>query len=262
MAVTCNAPTVRVTQLREYEIDLEDEFLLPLDGFEYGFIRKVRWQTVSQRYPDNRLETLPQQLLRRHEFEFHSDKWRKPDIDYLEEFVFQHKGPLLPFLFTAPDDGQTYEVRFKEDFTYALPSPEVRTGSIVLVEAGDLDNTQNNVLVYPDYVESESPIIIATNTLADGVVGEAYTQTFLVDQAEFGAIGTPPYHWSLATGPLPPGLTLDENTGVLSGTPTVPALYYFVIMCKDSAEPTDEQPYLGPVAQVIKGFTIRVWRAE
>lgn len=32
--------------------------------------------------------------------------------------------------------------------------------------------------------------------------------------------GTPPFTYSIGSGQLPPGLMLDPNTGIISGTPT------------------------------------------
>lgn len=54
---------------------------------------------------------------------------------------------------------------------------------------------------------------IETTSLAEGVVGESYSQTLK------GAGGSPPYRWDIVTGKVPEGLTFLD-TGVISGTPT------------------------------------------
>jgi hypothetical protein len=49
--------------------------------------------------------------------------------------------------------------------------------------------------------------------------------------------GTPPYHWSAATGTLPPGLSFDPSMVELSGTPTTAGQYTFTLQVSDSASP-------------------------
>jgi len=49
--------------------------------------------------------------------------------------------------------------------------------------------------------------------------------------------GTPPYHWSAATGTLPPGLGFDPNTADLTGTPTSLGQYTFSLSVSDSGSP-------------------------
>lgn len=69
-------------------------------------------------------------------------------------------------------------------------------------------------------------------TLAGGVVAATYSQTLQVTG------GLPPYTFSV-TGELPPGLELDTDTGIISGTPTTPGTYSFSVMAIDSAvQPT------------------------
>jgi len=69
-------------------------------------------------------------------------------------------------------------------------------------------------------------------TLASGVVAATYSQTLQVTG------GLPPYTFSV-TGELPPGLELDTDTGIISGTPTTPGTYSFSVMAIDSAvQPT------------------------
>ncbi|MHC4714188.1 MAG: putative Ig domain-containing protein [Planctomycetota bacterium] len=55
---------------------------------------------------------------------------------------------------------------------------------------------------------------MTTASLADGQIGVAYSQTL-------GATGgVTPYSWSIVSGSLPAGLSLNSSTGEISGTPT------------------------------------------
>jgi|GEM_PF-4645900 len=49
--------------------------------------------------------------------------------------------------------------------------------------------------------------------------------------------GTRPYNFSIISGNLPPGLSLDPNTGLITGTPTTDGTYSFVVRVEDSASP-------------------------
>jgi hypothetical protein len=49
--------------------------------------------------------------------------------------------------------------------------------------------------------------------------------------------GTTPYTWSIASGALPPGLSLAAGTGTISGTPTATGTYGFTVQVTDSSNP-------------------------
>lgn len=75
---------------------------------------------------------------------------------------------------------------------------------------------------------------ITTTTLADGDVGTSYSQTL-------AATGTTPITWSVASGSLPGGLSLNTSTGVISGTPTTPGAFSFSIGATNGVSPNDTQ---------------------
>jgi hypothetical protein len=64
--------------------------------------------------------------------------------------------------------------------------------------------------------------------LPTGVAGTAYNQTMSASD------GIPPYTWSVISGTLPPGLSLNSSTGVISGTPTVPGSSGFTAQVTDA----------------------------
>jgi hypothetical protein len=72
-------------------------------------------------------------------------------------------------------------------------------------------------------------LTITTATLPDGRVGAPYTSPPLT---VVGGSGPPSF--SVSTGELPPGLTLDGSTGVISGVPTEQGSGSFTIEVRDS----------------------------
>ncbi len=69
---------------------------------------------------------------------------------------------------------------------------------------------------------------ITTSSLPAGYVGAAYSQTL----AATG--GLTPYTWSIMSGSLPAGLTLNSSTGVISGTPTATGTSSFTVRVTDA----------------------------
>ncbi len=86
---------------------------------------------------------------------------------------------------------------------------------------------------------------VSAVSASSAAVGVAYS-VLLVNPIS----GVPPYTWSVVSGALPNGLSLNMNTGAVSGTPTNPGAFSF------SVRVTDSNPSLPQSA--TQNFTITV----
>ncbi|MDP2166799.1 MAG: putative Ig domain-containing protein [Thermodesulfovibrionales bacterium] len=68
---------------------------------------------------------------------------------------------------------------------------------------------------------------ITTAALADGSLNTSYSITLAASG------GRVPYIWTIIAGAPPTGLTLNSNTGLISGTPTSSGIYNFVVKITD-----------------------------
>ena len=78
---------------------------------------------------------------------------------------------------------------------------------------------------------------IATPSLPAGAVGSLY-------QAQVGATGgATPYGWSIASGSLPAGLSLNAGTGAVTGTPMAAGTFSFVVQATDAQSRTAQRGF-------------------
>ena len=92
---------------------------------------------------------------------------------------------------------------------------------------------------------------ITTDTLPGGKVGEAYSQTL-------SATGTTPITWGIDSGNLPAGLTLDEATGEISGTPTAAGTASFTVKATNSAGSDTKELSIAITKAAPTEFTVTV----
>ena len=103
--------------------------------------------------------------------------------------------------------------------SYDAQSPDwqIITGTLLLDEDDDSIFQQPEPAVTAairvKLTVPDSPPTVTTETLPGGTVGTAYSQ-------RLSAQGTTPITWSIDSGDLPADLSLNEDTGEISGTPT------------------------------------------
>lgn len=96
------------------------------------------------------------------------------------------------------------------------------------------DSTQTTVTSQPLRITIvPGPLqILTTGDLTKGTINVSYSFTL-----QRGSGGLSPYIWAVATGTLPPGLSLNPNSGVISGTPTQLGTFSFTVRLTDSQPP-------------------------
>jgi PKD repeat protein len=130
-----------------------------------------------------------------------------------------------------------------EPYSWAITNSTLPNGLILNSTTGDIYGTPTaagtsnlTVQVMDANTESDSralsipiydPVAVDTVSLPYGVTGRAYAQTLSASG------GVSPYTWSIASGSLPDGLTLDGATGAISGTPTTVGSYNFTVQATD-----------------------------
>ena len=117
-------------------------------------------------------------------------------------------------LFTAPMSAGTAVVT-----AAAAASNGVRTSANISVQS----------------VHSASPLSITTSALSSAQVNAAYSASITAQG------GTAPYSWSLISGSLPNGLTLNPSTGVIAGSVSQAGAFTFTTEVTDASAHTATQ---------------------
>jgi hypothetical protein len=155
-------------------------------------------------------------------------------------------------------------------YTWSVNAGSLPPG-ITLTSAGVLAGTPTTAGSYPfsvNVIDHNNGIATASITLVvaahltlgfpappSAQVGASYSDTLTATG------GTLPYTWSVSTGTLPPGISLNASTGVLAGTPTATGTSAFTVRVTDSNSQTATQAtsltvVAGPLAIMVPSIAV------
>ena len=127
------------------------------------------------------------------------------------------------------NEGESLTIPNGASLTIPNDTTLTNKGEVKTEGSGSLTNsgTINNSGTLPNGIGgtvNHAPKI-TTTTLPNGIVGTAYNQTLAAD-------GTTPITWSVTSGSLPAGLSLNGNT--ITGTPTAASTSTFTVKAQNS----------------------------
>jgi len=99
------------------------------------------------------------------------------------------------------------------------------------------------------------PFAITTTSLPSGVVNLAYTAALAASG------GLSPYTWSVVNGSIPAGLTLNNSTGAITGTPITIGTSSFTVQANDSSNPAQTVTQPLSIAITTMPTTATIWPA-
>ncbi|HEX5424063.1 MAG TPA: putative Ig domain-containing protein [Candidatus Acidoferrales bacterium] len=152
------------------------------------------------------------------------------------------EGETLQMTATVSNDSSNAGVTWSLNPASGAGSLNPTTTSAATYDAPSSVSAPTNVTVtatsitYPNKTASmkitvEPPPTVTTTSVPDGAVNGAYSASV----SESGGVG--PFTWSLASGTLPPGLSLGSSTSdsvSISGTPNASGVFTFTVKVIDS----------------------------
>jgi uncharacterized protein (TIGR03437 family) len=153
-----------------------------------------------------------------------------PRLDFTNNESFTTLAPLIGQTFFVGDGLTGTGVGTRQQFVVPAAATRLFLGIADANEwQGDPSWYFDNGGAFTAVVEISGGVSISTSArLPDGVVGTAYSQTL---SASGGSL---PYSWSVSSGALPPGLSLNASSGSITGRPIAAGTFTFTVQVADS----------------------------
>ena len=147
-------------------------------------------------------------------------------------FELTGTGGVAPYTWSAPSlpPGVNLKFQYPENLISGTPTA-AGTYNNVSVTLNDSGTPPAPTTVTYSITIAAPALVITSSNPPDGVIGTAYSATLSTSG------GTPPVTWSVTAGALPAGLSLNANTGAITGTPTTAALSNFTVQAADAGTP-------------------------
>lgn len=155
-------------------------------------------------------------------------------------------------------------------FTYAVQTGALPTGITLNASTGAISGSSTSVGSYSGtfrvtdaggrtadvaFAFDVTAALSISKSFADGTENTAYSGSATASG------GTAPYTYSVLSGALPTGLTLNSSTGAVTGTPTTPGTFNFVIRVTDNvaatADTTSTQVVIANTVNLVDAFVYR-----
>ncbi|MDR1935086.1 MAG: putative Ig domain-containing protein [Candidatus Accumulibacter sp.] len=162
--------------------------------------------------------------------------------------IFQDSGQILTvgLPYVAPPGG------IGLNLVSSVPTVATTPASVTIPEGQSTATFQVNGVMAGNTVitvskvgllsgQAQVMVIVGVGDVITGVSSSGTLQEEYSAQLIFN--GSAPYAWSILSGSLPPGLTLDAASGVVSGVPTTIGYYDFVVRVIDAEGVTVERPF-------------------
>ena len=125
-------------------------------------------------------------------------------------------------------------------FTFNITAPAAGTYNFQWRMAQDGVGAFGSLSTNVAVVVSQSggpPLVITTTSLANGTRAVPYSQLVTATG------GVPDYIWSITSGSIPAGVTLNSSTGLISGIPTTGGSFTFTVTVRDQGGQTASKSY-------------------